>query len=573
MQFRILGPLEVSDDGRPVEIGPGRQRALLLLLLLHEGEVVSTDRLVDELWGERPPPTAAKALQGYVSQLRRVLPEGAIETHGSGYVLRSGPSDREEFEELLSAAHGRPPREAERMLRTALGLWRGPALADIEYEPWAQPEIARLEELRQVALEERIAADLELGEHVRAVPELEALVAQHPLRERLSALLMLALYRSGRQADALESYAIARRKLTDELGIEPGPELRDLQRRILEQDPALTPQAPLLAAAVRRAPWLVLVGGLMLVAAAVAAGVILTSGSGGARLAAPNSLGVIDPGSDRLVRVIAVGGTPTSVAFGDQAVWVLNSDEETISRIDDSTRTVVRTYPSGPAPTALAIGAGSVWVSDAGHRLRRIEPGTGLMSNVTIPRMRDALAADTAGWVASDGTSVWASNGRTISRIRPGPGLTRIASTTDCCGPLAIGAGSIWTTDATGLVRVDARTGARGGHVGLPFLSPGGASALAVAFGSVWVVDSDESTVWRVGVRSSRILGTIAVGSHPTGIAAGSGAVWVTSTDGTVARIAPNGADGLGAVVRTIHVGGTPNGIAVGDGAVWVSVD
>ena len=428
VQLRILGPLEASDEGRALEIGPGRPRALLLLLLLHEGELVSTDKLIDELWGERPPPTASKALQGYVSQLRRALPDGAIETRGSGYALRPVDSDRAEFERLIASARGLSPREATRTLRTALGLWRGRALEDVAYELWAQTEAARLEELRQVALEERIAAELELGEHAHVVPELESLVARHPLRERLHALLMLALYRSGRQADALEAFATARRRLTDELGIEPGPELRELQRRILEQDPELAPRPSPLEAVRRRAPWLVLAGGLTIVAAAVAAGILLTRGSGAALLAVPNSLGVIDPASDRLVRVIPVGATPTSVAVSPSAVWVLNSDEETISRVDPRARTVVRTIGSGPAPTGLAIGAGSIWVSGGAHELRLIEPGAGVTSDVTIPRLRDTPASDTVGSVVSDGKSVWASNATAVSRIRPGPVLTTVAS-------------------------------------------------------------------------------------------------------------------------------------------------
>lgn len=575
MQFRILGPLEVSDDGRPLEIGPGRQRALLLLLLLHSDEVVSSDRLVDTLWSERPPPTAAKALQGYISQLRRALPNGAIETRGSGYVLHAGESDREEFEGRLAAARAQPPREAEKTLRAALGLWRGRALADVEYEPWAQSEIARLEELRQVAIEERIAAWLELGDHVRAVPELEALIPQHPLRERLHALLMLALYRAGRQADALSSYAAARKRLTEELGIEPGPELRDLQRRILEQDPSLVAQAPPLAAVARRAPRLVLIGGLVIVAAAIAAGILLTRGSGRAMAAIPNSLGVIDPRSDRLVRVIPVGATPTSVAVGTGAVWVLNSDEETVSRVDLEKLTVARTIGSGSAPVTLAIGAGSLWISGAGYVLRRVDPSTGIAAVSPIPRALDAPATGAAAWVASDGRDVWASNEATVSRVRPGPTLIRVPSTTDCCGPLVIGAGSVWTTDASGLVRLDGRTGASRGHVPLPFLAggPGIAPRLAVGFGSVWAVDTNENTVWRVGIQAGRVLGTITVGSHPSGVAVGAGAIWVACADGTVARIDPNGAGGLGRVVRTIRIGATPNGIAVGDGAVWVSVD
>jgi len=291
---------------------------------------VANDRLIDELYDGHPPPTATKVVQGHISQLRRVLPPGTIETAGPGYVLHADGSDREEFERRLASARGRQPREAERELADALALWRGPALADVRYESWAQPEITRLEELRQVAIEERLAATIELGGHARVVPELDALIAQHPLRERLHALLMLALYRSGRQADALEAYATARRRLTEELGIEPGPELRELQRRVLEQDPELAPQASPLQAMTRRAPWLVIAGGLLILAAAVAAGVLLTRGSGSALLAVPNSLGVVDPSSNELAAVIPVGESPSSVAVGGGSVWVLNTSEETV---------------------------------------------------------------------------------------------------------------------------------------------------------------------------------------------------------------------------------------------------
>jgi predicted ATPase/DNA-binding SARP family transcriptional activator len=239
MRVRVLGPLEVWDDGRELPLGSGRQRALFVLLLLHADEVVSRDRLIDELWGERPPASAAKVLQGYVSQLRRRLPPESIVTRGSGYLLRGGGTDASEFERLVERARKEDAREAALTLRDALALWRGGALAEVEYEAWAQAEIARLEELRLVAIEERIEVDLRLGEDAHVVPELEALVAAHPLRERPRAQLMLALYRAGRQTGALDAFAAARRRLVDELGVEPGTALRELHHAILRQDPAL----------------------------------------------------------------------------------------------------------------------------------------------------------------------------------------------------------------------------------------------------------------------------------------------------------------------------------------------
>ena len=243
MEFQILGPLEVRDDGEPVALGGGKQRALLALLLLRPNEVVSSDRLIDELWHGEPPETARKALQVHVSNLRKALGEGRIVTQAPGYRLRVEPGelDLERFETLrgVGDADG---------LRSALAIWRGAPLADFAYEPFAQAERHRLEELRLTTIEQRIEADLELGRHADLVPELERLVADEPLRERPRAQLMLALYRCGRQADALDSYQTARRVLVDELGIEPGRALQELEGDILRQDPSLDwtppPQAP-----------------------------------------------------------------------------------------------------------------------------------------------------------------------------------------------------------------------------------------------------------------------------------------------------------------------------------------
>jgi DNA-binding SARP family transcriptional activator len=236
MEFRVLGPLEVVEDGRALPLGGTKQRALLACLLLRANQLVSTDRLVEELWPQGAPRTAAKTIQVYVSKLRKELGEGRLVTHAPGYVLRVDPSelDLARFEALFEEARRVDPRRAAEPLREALALWRGPALADLAYEPLAQTEIARLEELRLAALEERIEADLTTGRHAERVGELEALVADHPLRERLRGQLMLALYRSGRQAEALEVYHDARRTLVEELGLEPSVALQRLEKAILQ---------------------------------------------------------------------------------------------------------------------------------------------------------------------------------------------------------------------------------------------------------------------------------------------------------------------------------------------------
>jgi DNA-binding SARP family transcriptional activator len=241
MEFRLLGPLEVIEQDRLLALGGGLQRSLFGALLLHANEVVSTDRLIDALWGRAPPLTAAKSIQVYVSKLRKELGEGRLVTRAPGYVLKVDRSELDlgRFERLLGEARNADPHNAARKLRRALALWRGPALADLTYEPFVQAEIARLEELRWVALEQRIEADLASGRHEELVGELEALVAEHPLREHLHCQLMLALYRSARQAEALDAYRRARRELSEQLGLEPSEELRRLEQAILRQDPAL----------------------------------------------------------------------------------------------------------------------------------------------------------------------------------------------------------------------------------------------------------------------------------------------------------------------------------------------
>jgi DNA-binding SARP family transcriptional activator len=243
VEFKVLGPLEVLDAGRPLDLGAPRQRALFAFLLLHANEVVSTDRLAEALWPDEIPKTAAKAIQVYVSALRKALggARDVLETRAPGYRVRvtSGELDLQRFEQLLAQARGEEPAARAATLRDALALWRDAPLADFAYDPFVQTEAARLEELRQLALEERMEAELELGGGRELVTELQALVAERPLQERPRALLMRALYRAGRQSDALDVFREGRRLLDEELGLEPGPELRELERAILRQDEAL----------------------------------------------------------------------------------------------------------------------------------------------------------------------------------------------------------------------------------------------------------------------------------------------------------------------------------------------
>jgi predicted ATPase/class 3 adenylate cyclase len=250
MDFRILGPLEALDGARPVALGGRKRRAVLAALLLHPNETLSSERLIDELWGEQPPATALKTLQVHVSRLRKTLAPDVLVTREHGYQLQLEPDqlDASRFERLLDDGReglsAADPGKALASLETALSLWRGPALADFPYEPFAQAEIARLEDLRVAAVEQVIEAKLALGRHGEVIAQLERLVEEHPYREHLHAQLMLALYRADRQADALQAYQNARRQLVEELGIEPGTRLRELEAAVLAQDESLAVETP-----------------------------------------------------------------------------------------------------------------------------------------------------------------------------------------------------------------------------------------------------------------------------------------------------------------------------------------
>ena len=256
MEFRVLGSVEVIEDGRRLTVATGRQLAVLAFLLIHANRVVSAERIVDELWGDEPPESGAKAVAFHVSRLRDALepgrqrgqPNGILATEPAGYVLRVAPDGIDARRAERRVSEGRAlltddPAAARARLNEALALWRGEPYADVADESWAQPEIRRLEELHVRALEDRVEADLALGNHADLVDELAALVAEHPLRERIRGQLMVALYRTGRQAEALRTYGEGRQVLADELGIDPGPELQQLEGWILRQDPRLEPPA------------------------------------------------------------------------------------------------------------------------------------------------------------------------------------------------------------------------------------------------------------------------------------------------------------------------------------------
>jgi YVTN family beta-propeller protein len=371
VQFRVLGPVEVTNGAGPLRLGGRKQRALLGDLILHAGAVVSTTRLIDDLWGEDPPPTAEHTVETYISRLRRILRDAAapdiVLTRAPGYVLdvESARVDAHRFERLIregtAAAVRGDDREALALLGAALELWRGEPFEDLVDAPFAQAAARRLADLRLLALESRIELQLRGGRAQELTAELEALVAAHPYRETFHAQLMLALYRSGRQTEALAVFRRARALLVDELGIEPGPELRKLEQAILTQDPALQPPSgergrpPATAAwRVRRGGLLIGVGGVVLLAViAIVAAALAGSSASSVRVLA-NSVAVIDVRTDRVAAAVAVGARPAAIAFGSGSLWVANVDDQTASRIDPGTLRTLRTIPVGAPPTGIA---------------------------------------------------------------------------------------------------------------------------------------------------------------------------------------------------------------------------
>lgn len=336
MEFRILGPLEVLDGGGPVEIAGSKRRAVLALLLLHANEVVRTERLIDDLWGDHAPRNAAAALHSHVSRLRKALGPDVLVRREWGYVLRINPDsfDLGRFERLVADARPLPARERAAKLAGALELWRGPALADLGGEEGLRSEIARLDELRLAILERRIDADLEAGRNADLVAEIEALVAAHPLRERLRGQLILALYRAGRQVEALEVYRETRRVLSDELGLEPSPELRDLERAILRQDPALAGAPVQLEANSAQPPpsgrrarrlYYGAVAVLLLGALAAIAALLALEGTGAAKHAASSASHVAAPTTTSASHVVAQTATTTIVRTSHRTVHRANS--------------------------------------------------------------------------------------------------------------------------------------------------------------------------------------------------------------------------------------------------------
>ena len=579
MLFRVLGPVSVLEDDGEIDLGGLKQRSLLALLLVHRNETVPLERLIDLLWGERPPDTAAKTIQVYVSRLRRSLGEGRIETRGRGYalVVEDGELDLDRFQALVERARREDPAEAASTLQEAVSLYRGDPLQDLAYEPWSSGEIDRLSELRLAAQEQLIDAELQLGRHAQLVPELESRVGAHPLRERLRGQLMLALYRSGRHAEALDAYRHGRALLDEQLGLEPGLELRQLEQRILQHDESLAPPDLPLAAEIRRRRGLQLVvaGAVILLAAAIAAVVVVATRSGGRDFAAPpNSLVALDARNGRVIGATPVGDTPSDVAYGEGAVWVLSANENALDRVDPLSRTVTKTIPIDGSPSEVVVAGGSVWVATRpedgkGVVMVRVDPASNVVADrVEIPLVRRSppFSIPPPVFLVTDGVSIWIDTYSTLARMEARSGRLKLRRFARFFGPLARGSGSIWIG---GVARIDPPTGREIALIPLDSI----ALDATAGGGAVWAADGTPNqatdVVWRIEPRTNSLGRTVSVGSGVSGLAYAEGSLWVASRNGEVSRVDTS----TNRVVETITIGGTPRNVVVGGGKVWVTVD
>ena len=594
VEFSVLGPLDARGPAGSVSLGGGKQQLLLALLVSHAGEPVSRTAIIDALWPERPPPSAQQSVDSYLSRLRAALraagADGELISSATGGIrLRVADSrfDCDEFAELALRSRGAladgEPRTARESADQALALWRGEALAGIAEEDAIRAYASALEEQRLQVFETRAEADLELGCHVDVISDLGTAASRHPTRERLQSLLMLALYRAGRQAEALDVYRVVRAHLDNELGLEPGPALRELQARILRHDPSLAaaspptepperPSRPLggslrpTASPGRR--WSAArVGLAALLGAAVLVAVVLVAGEGAgstsisAALRMP-ALGVFDPSDGQPRVALALGAVPTGLASGFGSEWASSYDDGTLLRINPSDSAVTQTVHVGVGAAGLAVAAGDLWVADSlMNRVTRVDAATDVVvQQIQVGADPDAVAAGAgAVWVANQGDG-------TVSRVDP---LTGAVLSVTSVGPapsgLAVGDGAVWVAlgGAAAVARLDARTG------GLEQTIQVGTrpSAIAVGRDGVWVANQLDSTVSLIDPTSDSVVLTRAVAGSPSELAAAGAGVWVAGGEGRLTIVRASGQ------AQTIAVPSPVTALAIGPVGLLVGVN
>lgn len=592
----MLGPIEVLIDGQLVVLGAGTERALVACLAWHANQPVSTDAIVEALWGEHPPLSAREMVRTYVARARRRLGD-ALQRRPAGYLLEVAPDaiDAVRFERLCARgidqhAEGDPAAAADSLTR-ALALWRQAPAPELDSLASAQREIVRLEALRLTAVETHAEAELALGDAARLVPELEAIVRAHPYRERLRGALMLALYRCGRQAEALECYLDGRRLLIEELGIEPNRELQALQRAILNHDPTLDmPVAPAATAPTTREPaaadppgpeplepeypgrrgrrrWPRRAGGVAGLATLALALLIardLTAGTAGSPRIDRETLALIDPASGAILRTRAVTGVPGPIAVGTWAAWVGDGQNRSVLTVSSDSLKTVGIARLGVFPYQLATDGVTVWAGDGFYGTITPIDHTGRESSTFRPESRATgrLALAYGGgvlWVGSQDGALTEIDPRTEHVIA-------VLRHTGDAEALAVGAGSIWVAEAgqDDVRQVDpvSRRITRSIPIG------GTPSDVAVGDGSVWAVTPSESRVWRIDPRTHAVTAAIDVAPQSSLITVVDDDVWVGSATGTLQRLDPH----QNAVAQTLQLDGPVGGIAPGHHRLWISV-
>jgi len=575
VEFLILGPVEVRVETQRVALGGPKQRALLALLLLRANEVVSRGRLIDALWGERAPASAERSLDSYVSRLRTVLGAERIERRAPGYRLRVDAEELDfgRFEVLLergqAAVAAGDAGEGAELLRAALALWRGRALADLEFESFLGVEAEWLEERRLLAFEALVDAELAVGAGPELIAELEVAAREHPFRERVLGQLMTCLYRAGRQADALALYQGVRRRFAAELGLEPSPELRALERRILEHDPALGRR--LAGDGVRRRRRITRLR-VVLVAAALAALAAITLlavelGTGRTRPSSTHAsvAGVFELRGGAAVPVAgaALTSAPAAMAADRGTVWLAEPDAGAVVRVALASRQVVDRIPITGSPSAIAVGGGAVWVASVpGDTVTRLDPATGRVTQ-TIRLGGARVAALAFGF-----GRVWVADATDAALLQLDPatgGVQRTLQIDVHPTALAVGARTLWIADygAGSITEIDPRNGES-----IATVTVGkGPVALAIGRGGVWVVNRLDSTVAKVDPRTSRLAATVPVGSDPVAVAVSGAMIAVANQySSSVSLIDPRGNKSL----ETLRVGGGPTALVSAAGQVWV---
>ena len=588
--FRILGRFEALVDGRRLDLSRRRERALLGVLLLNLGEVVSVDALIDSVWGDRAPASARHLVHEYVSRIRSAFGDASlIATRAPGYVVERDACelDAAQFSELVgearSAAAADDLPDALKAYDEALGLWRGDALSDVALDGDARSAATNLEGQRRAARSERVDVALALGRHHQLIPDLERAVAAEPLDEQLRRQLMLALYRDGRQADALERYRKGRRTLVEQVGVEPGAELRALEQAILRHDPALAlpspsagetftsndetpepPPAPRRRVGLAAAAAVVLIAGLATIAAFTARKAPSTI--------APvrgNAVAVVDAANARLLGSVPVTAPPGAIAYGAGSVWVSSPAARSLLRISPKSRQVAESIPLPVAAQSLAVAGSSVWALGSGPNdefmtLDRIDPTFGTYRRAR--RLPTVVTGDIGSLSARGSNLLVAPRSGLLTRIAVRSRRT-LAQLDPIAAPsaAALGFGSSWLAypEADEVVRVDSSNAITQIPVGR------GPSAIAVGKHAVWVANGLDGTVKSIDPATSAVITTIHVGNAPTAIATDGDSVWVASGgDGKLVRID----DRTNRITATVPIGDSPQSLVVADGRVWASV-